>query len=968
MKLSNLFLVFFILCSTAGYAIDVSGEQSGTWENGYTYQVVGDVSVISGTTLTIEPGTVIEFMGYYELNVTGVLLAEGTEADSIIFTSGLPDPNKGVWARINLEQSQASASIISFCLVEYAAVGISCTDNAGMIIRNNVIRECNFGISTYYASPLIESNSISDIYYAAIHASQLSPQVIIRGNFITNAGGTGIECWDFSNCLVENNVIEVNNSIGIYCYQSDSVIKGNFIQYGNEGIHCFDSDAIISENLLKDCATGVFSSSYSNPEILNNTIVGCGTAVILEEIIDNTYTYIQNNIFYDNNVALYPYLANYLSLSNNLFWENEYNSQGAGLTGLGVLTTINYNEDSCDIYNNIFLDPLFLDPENNDFHITAQSPAINAGFDNYHDPDGTVADIGAYYYQLAPAISKAAFQADVLFGAAPLQVNFVNQSSGDINGFFWDFGNGMTSNEENPTLEYLQNGLYSVSLTVSGDGGDDIYFCEDYIEVKPQMEMSGNVTGVWNSNSIYRITGDIFINEGETLVIEPGTDIRFMGYYSFNISGTLHAVGTEADSIIFTSGRNLPYRCDWGNINFNEQNSSESIIDYAIIEFGDYGIQCADSSPAISHSRISDNTFGIYTEIGSPLITENRISNISWYGIYLSYACVSQINGNIFANNSGSINVSGPGCYPQITDNVFFNDTGNAIYCHTSQSSLINISGNMFLNCNSGISLHYSGVAVHHNYFNGGESCAIGLDHCEGALIYNNTICNKETGIGCNQGDDIQIFNNIFYGIETAFTTNTLIQSLEYNLFYLNVDDLNGTCPAWFGVLDNINANNDLCDSGFNLFSSPRFLEAENHNFNLRENSPCVDAGNPDPAYNDPDNTISDMGAFCYQIVLDKENYDIPSPDITLTNYPNPFNPATTIEFNLPVSANCTLKIYNLKGELVKILLAENLDEGLHTLIWDGRDENNRSASSGVYFYRISAREKQITNRMILLK
>ena len=954
------------MCFSQAEIIEVSGDQSGVWESENTYQVVGDISVFPGTILTIEPGTIIEFMGYYELLVTGILLAEGTLTESILFTSGLPEPARGDWFRLELEHSQASGSIISHCEIRYAAVGVSCYENASPVIRDNLIHDCTFGISISAAAPLIESNSISEIFYAAIHTSQDSPKVIIRGNYITNVGGTGIECFDFSNCLVENNIIDVNNSIGIYCYQSDSEIKGNIIRYGDEGIHCFESDAIISKNLIMNCVTGILSSPYSHPEIVNNTLSDCGTAVFLEEFYEDAH--ILNNIFYNNNTGLHLNSADFINLSNNLFWENGYNSQGTGLTGLGVLTTINNNEDPCDTYNNVFMNPLFLDPEMLDFHLHSVSPAINAGLDNYHDPDGTIADIGAYYFQLAPEISKAAFQADILSGSAPLQVYFANQSSGDIDSFFWEFGNGITSTEENPLIEFLQNGIFSVSLTVSGDGGTDTCIRENYIEVMPQIDIWGSAAGVWNAANTYRIIGDVFVSEGETLEIEPGTQIRFMGYYSMNINGTLLAVGTEEDSIIFTSGKSRHFRCDWGNINFINASSSGSMIDYAIIEYGDHGIYCENSAPAISHSRISNHTFGIYCDTGSPLITQNRISHISWYGIYLSYACSSLINGNIFSDNSGSINFGGSNCNPQITDNFFYNDTYRAIYCTGNNSSLLNISGNMFLNCNSGIGLHSSEANVHHNYFNGGESCAIGLDHCESSLIYNNTICNKKTGIGCNQGDDIQIFNNIFYGIETAVTTNSLFQSMEYNLFYLNVTDYYGPSPAWFGVLDNINANNDLCDSGFNLFCSPRFVEVENLDFTLTENSPCINAGNPDPLYFDPNGTISDIGAFFYQLVVNNEDDNIPVSSFSLNNYPNPFNPSTTIIFNFPQPETCTLKIYNIKGELVKILLSANLEAGKHTISWDGRDNNNKEAPSGIYFYRLHTAKNDLTRRMLLLK
>jgi hypothetical protein len=68
-------------------------------------------------------------------------------------------------------------------------------------------------------------------------------------------------------------------------------------------------------------------------------------------------------------------------------------------SGLGQFTTTNANGDSCDVYKNIYLDPLFTNPWNNDFHLQATSPCIDAGDPNSPlDPDNSISDMGAFYY------------------------------------------------------------------------------------------------------------------------------------------------------------------------------------------------------------------------------------------------------------------------------------------------------------------------------------------------------------------------------------------------------------------------------------------------------------------------------------------------------------------------------------------------------------------------------------------
>ena len=93
-----------------------------------------------------------------------------------------------------------------------------------------------------------------------------------------------------------------------------------------------------------------------------------------------------------------------------------------------------------------------------------------------------------------------------------------------------------------------------------------------------------------------------------------------------------------------------------------------------------------------------------------------------------------------------------------------------------------------------------------------------------------------------------------------------------------------------------------------------------------------------------------------------------PSDFILHANYPNPFNPETTIGLDLPNSAVARLKIFNVAGQLKRILLAGRMDAGRHQVAWDGRDDGGRRLCSGVYFYRLKAGISNRTRRMMLLK
>ncbi len=86
-------------------------------------------------------------------------------------------------------------------------------------------------------------------------------------------------------------------------------------------------------------------------------------------------------------------------------------------------------------------------------------------------------------------------------------------------------------------------------------------------------------------------------------------------------------------------------------------------------------------------------------------------------------------------------------------------------------------------------------------------------------------------------------------------------------------------------------------------------------------------------------------------------------------NYPNPFNPETTISFSTTESTeNTELSIYNLKGQKVKVLVNEKLSAGQHSVVWNGKDDSGKSVSSGVYFYKLKAGSYTATRKMILLR
>jgi len=101
---------------------------------------------------------------------------------------------------------------------------------------------------------------------------------------------------------------------------------------------------------------------------------------------------------------------------------------------------------------------------------------------------------------------------------------------------------------------------------------------------------------------------------------------------------------------------------------------------------------------------------------------------------------------------------------------------------------------------------------------------------------------------------------------------------------------------------------------------------------------------------------------------IDANNTIIPDVTALKGNYPNPFNPVTNIAFSISEPANVRIDIYNIRGEKVRTLVNEHMEASNYNYSWNGKDDNQNSVASGVYFYKMAAGRYTSTKKMILMK
>lgn len=94
----------------------------------------------------------------------------------------------------------------------------------------------------------------------------------------------------------------------------------------------------------------------------------------------------------------------------------------------------------------------------------------------------------------------------------------------------------------------------------------------------------------------------------------------------------------------------------------------------------------------------------------------------------------------------------------------------------------------------------------------------------------------------------------------------------------------------------------------------------------------------------------------------------IPEAFELFQNFPNPFNPSTTIKYSVPNNGRVRIRIYNNLGQAVRLLVDEFNSIGERTVIWDGKDNDGRKVATGVYYYQLEMENSFSTKRMILVR
>ncbi|MFH1843387.1 MAG: FlgD immunoglobulin-like domain containing protein, partial [bacterium] len=371
-------------------------------------------------------------------------------------------------------------------------------------------------------------------------------------------------------------------------------------------------------------------------------------------------------------------------------------------------------------------------------------------------------------------------------------------------------------------------------------------------------------------------------------------------------------------AFLFTSGEGAGSQLE--NVTIRNGYANATILE----EGGALRIQ--SSSPTITgcffeSNHATDSGGVVYCELASPLFSDCQftLNTADYYGgvmyVFLSSPVFTDC---VFAQNSAPFGGAGTSVFP--------NNPGVYHNCLFFANQATVRGGAMFLDTAAYDSL------LGCTFFGNSAPTGGSIHVRESAAYFSNTIIAYGQGGGA-----------IFVESPSGFT------NLECcNLFGNSGGD-------WTGLIAS-----QMSEPG-NISLDPLFCDTLIGDFHLSGLSPCAADNNP----------------LCGLIGAWPENCTPTGVDGPLLRpvafrlhacYPNPFNPLTTIRFDLPRAERVKLTVYDLSGRQVRTVLDEPLPAGFHEAVWDGRNDRGRALASGVYLFRIEASKFSQSRRMVLLK
>ncbi len=613
----------------------------------------------------------------------------------------------------------------------------------------------------------------------------------------------------------------------------------------------------------------------------------------------------------------------------------------------------------------------------------------------------------------------ADFTVDLQTGCAPLTAVFTDLSTGTgIDGWLWDFGDGVgTSTDQNPAYTYTSPGTYTVTLTASssGQGCSDDEVKVDYIEVLPApvADFVGSPTSGsasltvdftdLSSGSPTSWAWDFGDGLGTSSVQNPTYTYDTPGKYTVELTVTA-LCGTDVES-------------KFEYITVTEPGQAEKA--YAYAENTTYGTKTGD----YTDTWASDGVYEILTEAlstGHPVKTTSQLqhrweinvpsgSNPTFYleayrtnntdgdNFLFEYSTDGSVYSSLFTVASATEQVYSAGLpggtsgivYVRVTDTnrSWGNTSLDAVYVDEMYIEVETTPGPPIADFVGDPTTGYAPLTVNFTDMSTGSPTSWSWDFGDGV------------GTSAEQHPSYTYSDPGTYTV-TLTATNSYGSDIEQKVGYITVQEMTGTVmhvsditvtryvksvfstgQAYVTIVDQYGAP-VAGATVYGAFDDPAGTESGTTGSNgialveaRKTKTPpadfcftVTDVVLGGAVYNPGANAVTKAcesgwvygvggGRVSLKVEETPDSYELGQ------NFPNPFNPVTMISFALPKATHVRIEVFNVKGELVKVLLNGTRGAGYHTVEWNAAGE-----ASGIYFYRIVTGEFTMTRKMLLLR
>ena len=356
------------------------------------YIAQGDVIVHPYTTLTVEPGVVIRMPASAQFIIQGRLLLNGSENQPISIQA---KGESARWGALCFIYS-TDPSFLNYVHLDGGSVGREPLKHRGTISIDHADVSLNHVIMTSVLQPIYSEDGNIIIRNSTIDGTGTSDDII---NIVSGSAS------------VENSDLYGDGEIDFDAVDN-GVIRGNRITISSadpnrDGIDIgLSKNVVIQDNRIMNCPDkGISIGELSTATLQRNVLVNCNLGIAVK---DGSSALIDHNTFYGNSTAVTCYEKNEGMGGGNAIVTNCILSKSAEAdytvdqySSLSISFSLS-DRDVLAGERNLFTDPLFIAPDENNFRLRSNSPCINAGDPNSPpDPDGTRTDMGAFYYHMA---------------------------------------------------------------------------------------------------------------------------------------------------------------------------------------------------------------------------------------------------------------------------------------------------------------------------------------------------------------------------------------------------------------------------------------------------------------------------------------------------------------------------------------------------------------------------------------